>query len=613
MRTTAETSAAPSLLTSRIFASRLLRSAALAAVLAALPARGELRWTSVRVDADLLADGTVEVTEKHVLVASGISFAATRWLDVRRPGVPELVEVVRVDGEGRETKLEAGSLWEADRYEWNGATVTWALRPGSSTPWEAPTTLVYRLKWKAYGALTPVWGPRPEARPMPGAPLGERLAVRWRETREALARAGERPLHRYVLDLNVAAPSRQGPIEALDYGLAGDDAWAFAGNFMFVTLDKALPGDEGVDLSFLFDRKEGDRPSGIDVLGPAALVGLAFVPAAGGLFLLGRTLLAWRRRRPKPAPQVPLPDRPEALSPEVFASLFGDGVPLAPMADEVWVRLRDEKSVVLDRQQPPNLALRRDLADLRPPEAALVRLLFGDRGALPLEEAREAAARLGDRLDEAVDQAFDEEVRLRVGADQPRDAGRNERAQDVAELSSTLVVALLLPFALMSAPTAEKAAAIAGALAAAAVLYLATRKARDAGLGSGSGFVAAAGAILVSAVFLVATYLHGGPPDVLRSALFAVVALFVARAGFVGARPGEPKRVSPLQAWALEQREALRERLLRSGGEVEPAEAPWFRAAGLEVSLTEPGVPGNDMEELLGFSSGGGEPGDAEG
>lgn len=593
----------PPLLTSAILARRLLRVAAFAAALAALPARGELRWTAVRVDADLLADGTVEVTENHVLLASGESFAATRWLDVRRPGVPELVEVVRVDREGRETKLEAGSLWEADRYEWDGTILRWSLRPGNAASWEAPTSLSYRLKWKLHGALTPVWGPRPEARPMPGRPLGERLAARWRETREALARAGERPLHRYVLDLNVAAPSREGPIEALDYGLTGDDAWAFGGDFMRVTLDRALPPDEGIDLSFLFDRRAGDRPAGVDGASPAALAGLALVPAAAGAFLLARTFLAWRRRRGKPAPAAALPDRPEELSPEVFAALFQPGPPGEPKLHEVWVRLRDEKVVVLDRQEPPNLVLRRDAAELRPPEAAFVRLLFGERGALPLAEARSTVAALGERLDEAVALAFDEEVLHRVGDAGPRTTEPNERSLDVSELVPTLVVALLIPFAQLHQPTSAKAAAIAGVLATAAVLFLATRKARNAGLGSGSGLVAAAGAVLVSVVFLAATYLHGGPPDVLRSVLLAVVALFVVRAGFVGARPAAQKSASPLRAWALEQREALRERLLRGGGEVEPAEAPWFRAAGLEVSLTEPGVSRDEFEELLGAFS----------
>jgi hypothetical protein len=582
------------------------------ASLAALPARGELRWTSVRVDADLLADGRAEVTEKYVLLATGESFAATRRLDTRLPAVPELVEVVRLDQEGRETKLEAGTLWEADRYEWNGTSVTWALRPGNASPWEEPTTLIYRLKWRLYGGLTPVWGPRPAARPMPGSPLGERLAARWRETREAFARRGERPRHRYVLDLNVAAPGREGSIETLDYGLAGDNAWGFGGNFMTVTLDRALPPDEGIDLSFLFDRKAGDRPPGVDVAGPAALVGLALAPAAAGVFLLARTLLAWRRRRPRTESDVALPDRPEALSPELFGSLFRESVPLAPMADEVWIRLRDEKIVAVDRQQPPSLVLRRDPSDLRPPEAALVRLLFGERSALPLAEAREKVAELGDRLDEAVDHAFDEEVRSRVGDVKSRGSSRSERSRDGAELSSTLFVALLLPFALIAASTGEKAAAIAGTLAAAAVLFLSTRKARDAGFGALSALVAAAGAALVSALLLAATYLHGGPPDVLRSALLAVVALFVVRAGFVGARPGEAERESPLRSWALAQREALRERLLRGGGEVEPGEAPWFRAAGLEVSLTEPGVAGDDMEELLGVSSGSEEPDEPE-
>jgi hypothetical protein len=38
---------------------------------------------------------------------------------------------------------------------------------------------------------------------------------------------------------------------------------------------------------------------------------------------------------------------------------------------------------------------------------------------------------------------------------------------------------------------------------------------------------------------------------------------------------------------------------------MEPAEAPWFRAAGMEVSLSEPGAPEGDLEEVLGLFEGG--------
>lgn len=547
-----------------------------------------------------------------MVVASGESFAATRWLDTRRPAVPELVELVRIDPAGGETKLETGTLWEHDRYEWNGATVTWALRPGSSAPWEAPTTLSYRLRWKVRGALTPVWGPRPEARPMPGSPLGERLAVRWRETRGAFGKAGRSPLGRWVLDLNVAAPSREGPIEALDYGLVGDDAWSFAGNFMTVTLDRALPPGEGIDLSFLFDRKAGDRPPGVDLVGPAALVGLALVPAAAGVFLLARTLLAWRRRQPESGPPVALPERPEAISPEIFASLFGDSSPLAPVADEVWERLRNEKVVVVDRQEPPNLVLRRDVSELRPPEAAFVRSLFGERSALPLARAREVAASLDDRLHEAVDRAFDGEVVLRVGEARRLDAARSDGVGDRAELVPTGLVLVLVPFAFGAASIPEKVAAVIGALAVAAGLFLAARKARDAGFGPLCALGPAIGSILLAGFLVAWTYLHDGPPDHLRTLLLSGTALLVVRAGFVGARPGEAREESPLRPWALAQREALRERLLRGGGEVEPGEAPWFRAAGLKVSLTEPGVADDDLETVLGPLSGEEGPGEPE-
>ncbi len=585
-------------------------------MLAALPADAELRWASVRVDADLEADGTVVLTEKHVLVASEGSFVATRRLDPRQPAFPELLEVVLLDPAGGEKKLEEGTLYEPDRYAFDGTTLSWALRPSNAPPWEAPTTLTYRLRWKARGAMTPVWAPRPRARPMPASSLGERLSERWRETREALKRAGPSPLHRYVLDLNVAAPGREGPIETIDYGLVGHKSWSFAGNFMFVTLERALPADEGIDLSFFFDREDEERPSGVDTLFPAALLGLALLPVAAGLYLLGKTLLAWRRQRlPKVSEPRPLPDRPEALSPELFAALFGERAPLAPAADEVWSRLRNAKGVVVDRQEPPNLVLRADPSDLRSPEAALVGLLFGERGSLPLAEARRTAARLGTRLDESVEAAFSGEAQLWVGEGERLDAARpRERIFDVAEVFPVACVVGLVPLAFVDAPLGMKVAGVAAALAVAAALFFAARKVRDAGFGALSALVPATASLPIAAVLLALSWLDPEPRTDVFGALFLTLsALLVVRTGFVGARPGAKREMSPLRAWALEQKEVLRERLMRSGGEVEPAEAPWFRAAGLEVSLTEVGVGIDDLEEILGFSSGGEEQGEAEG
>ena len=338
---------------------------------------------------------------------------------------------------------------------------------------------------------------------------------------------------------------------------------------MFVTLERALAPGEGVDLSFLFDRKVEERPAGVDHLFPAALLGLALLPVAAGLFLLVRNLLAWRRqrRRKAPAPR-PLPERPEALSPEVFGSLFSERTPLAPAAGEVWRRLRDAKAVVVDRQEPPNLVLRADPSDLRPPEAALVGLLFGDRGSVPLAQARETAARLGGRLDGAVEAAFSGEALLWLAEAERFDAAQPERGRDVAEATPVAFVVGLVPLAFADATLGVKVAGVA-------------------------------------AVLLAFSWLDPEPrTDVFRALFLSLSALLVVRAGFVGTRPGAKRETAPMRAWALEQREALGERLLRGGGEVDPAEAPWFRAAGLEVSLSEPGVPGDDMEEALGVPSG---------
>lgn len=597
----------PPLLTSAILGRRLFPAAAFAATLSAHPAAADLRWTSVLVDADLDADGTVVVTEKHVLVASGSSFVATRRLDPRPPAFPEPLEVVLLDPSGGERRLEHGAILGADLYTFDGTTLSWAIRPEGAPPWEAPTTLTYRLRWKAWGAMTPVWAPRPRARPLPGSTFGERLSARWRETREALKRAGPNPLRRYVLDLNVAAPGREGPIEALDYGLSGHDSWSFVGNFMFVTLERPLSGDEGVDLSFFFDREDRKIPSGVSHDLPAALLALSVLPVVAGVYLLGRNLLAWRRRRrPRAVAPTPLPDDPEALSPELFASLFGEGEPRPPGAGTVWRRLRDAKAIVVDRQEPPNLVLRADPADLRPPEAALVWLLFGERGSLSLAETRERAGRLDGRLDEAVDEAFGREVQTWLGEGGRLEAPRPaERDRDVAEAAPTAFVLGLVPLALRGGPLGTGIAAGLAVLTVAATALFAARKIRDAGFGALSALVPAAASLPLAAALLAFSWLDPEPrPDVLPALFLSISAILVVRAGFVGARPGRKTEPSPLRAWALEQREALRERRMRGGGEVEPAEAPWFRAAGLEVSLTEPGAPEGDLEEVLGLSGG---------
>lgn len=596
----------PPLLTSAILARRLLPAAAFAATLVAHPAAADLRWTSVRVDADLGADGTVVLTERHVLVASGSSFVATRRLDPRPPAHPELLEVVFLEPSGGERKLEHGAILGADHYTFDGTTLSWALRPEGAPPWEGPTTLTYRLRWKAWGAMTPVWAPRPATRPRAARSLGDRLSERWNETREALRRAGPNPLRRYVLDLNVAAPGREGPIETLDYGLAGDDSWTFAGNFTSVTLARALARDEGLDLSFLFDRGDGGIPSGVAHDLPAALLALSIVPAVAGATLLGKNQLAWRRRRRPPvSAPPPLPDRPEALSPELFAALLGEGAPRAPGAGTVWRRLRDAKAVIVDRQEPPNLVLRADAAELRPPEAALVGLLFGERGSVPLAEARESAARVDRWLDETVAEAFGRELELRVGEGERLEAPRPpERARDVAEAAPTAFVLGLVPLAFQGGPLGTRIAGGVVVLAVAAAVFLAARRVRDAGFGALSALVPAAASLPLAATLLAFSWLDPEPrPDVLRALFLSVSAILVVRAGFVGARPGKKAEPSPLRAWALEQREALRERLTRGGGEVEPAEAPWFRAAGMEVSLAEPGVPEGDLEAILGLST----------
>ncbi len=578
----------------------------MAASIATPTALADVRWKSLRVDADLLADGTLELTERHILAAAGSSFTASRPLDVRAPAIAELVDLVAVEPGGAERKLEEGSVADGDRYQIVDGRLTWSLSPAWSAPWDAPRELAYRLRWRVHGAVTPVWAPRPASRLMAASPGGVRLADRWRETREALKRAGPAPLRRYVLDVNLAGAGREGPVEALDYGLAGDSSWSFAGNFMFVSLDAALPPGEGVDVSFLFDRPAGDRPGGVDLLFPAALVALALLPLPAAAVLLAKALLAGRRREPAGGtPAGPLPDRVEALSPEILASLLGESDPRTPTAGEVWARLRNENAVVVDRQDPPNLVLRADPADLRPPEAALVGALFGGRGGMPLAEARDAVSRLGGRLDEAVGAAFASEYQLWAGEEERFAKAPSVPGRDLADLVPVALVFVLVPLALGNASLLEKGAGVVATLAVAAGLFLAARRVRKAGFASLSALVPAALSPVLCVGLFAVSWLDPAPPsDLFRAMLLSGTALLVLKAGFVGARQGEARPASPISRWALDVREALRERHLRRGGEVDPAEAPWLRAAGFEVSLSEAGVADSDLEDLLGYGPG---------
>ena len=180
-----------------------------------------------------------------------------------------------------------------------------------------------------------------------------------------------------------------------------------------------------------------------------------------------------------------------------------------------------------------------------------------------------------------------------------------ERSRDIAEVTPVAFVVGLVPLAFVDAPLGLRVAGVAATLALAAAVFFAARKARDTGFGALSALVPAAVSLPLAATLFAFSWLDPEPQtDVFRALFLSAAAILVVRTGFVGARPGERRETAPLRVWALEQKEALRERLLRGGGEVEPAEAPWFRAAGLEVSLSEPGVPGDDMDEVLGVPSG---------
>jgi hypothetical protein len=584
---------------------RRLPVTALVATLAAPPAVAELRWASVRVDANLEASGTLELTEKHVLVASDGSFVATRRLDARRPAEAEFVEIVFLDPGGEERKLTRGTVGEEDRYDFELArsSLSWTLRPANERPWERPTTLAYRIRWRVRGALTPVWGLRPVPRPMPDSTWSDRIAARWRETREALRRAGLNPFRRYVLDVNLAGPGREGPIEALDYGLTGDDSWTFVGDFMTAKVERAVQAGEGVDVSFLFDWRGGTPPVGVSRVLPALEVAFPLLVLAFTAGWLVENRQARAALRTRNGSSEPVPPEPEALSPEVFASMLDGTRPVAPRASEVWFRLRDGKSIVIDRQGTANLVLRVEPGRLRPPEAALARAVFDERRTLPLVEAREVAAGLGDRLSGLVRDAFDREVRDWLGeAEQAAEAPLFPRGKG-HQLDR--VVFLLSLFGLLGSGVSVpgKAAVVLATAAVAVGLLLAVRRVRDAGFGFGGALVPVALSLPLTALLLAATYLDPSVPDVAMITLPS--ALVVVRAGFLGARPRPGRDRSPLRLWALGQREALRERLTRTGGEVDPGEAPWFHAAGLEVSLSEPGVPDDDLEEVLGWSSAG--------
>lgn len=542
------------------------------------------------------------MTEQYVLLASDDAWIASRRLDTRAPAFGEFVEVASIAPDGTATRLSSGGYGDAGRYLAEGERVTWTLRPEKEGPWPAPTELRFVLRWKVRGALTRVLAPRPLSRPRPGATFAGRLAGRWRETAEAFRRAGRDPSRRYVLDLNLAAPGRGGPVEALEYGLSGDAAWRFVGPFMTVALDRPLPDDEGVDLSFFFDRVAPGRPAS-DTFHPALLVALALVPLLVAAVHVVRALFR-RRRRLREAQAMRCPERPEQLSPELFRSLFEEGPPRAPGAGDAWARLRNGGAVAVDRQEPPNLVLRADLSELRRPEAALAGAVFRERTVLPVAKARAEAAELAPLLAERVEAAFAEEKAEWIGegfAAAPKVA--ETRLLDAGVRLRAFFVGACLFLAAFDEPLEVQVAAVAVALAAALGLFFLARTARRAGTALDGVLVPAAASLLLAPLVPALAYLPAVATKPFGDVPPALAAWLVLGIGFEGARGTPPAVEAGIRAWARASREEMRERLVRSGGEVGPTEAPWFRAAGLEVSLSEPGVSADDLEAVLGVPS----------
>jgi hypothetical protein len=141
--------------------SSLLRTAAAAAagwaaVLAAAPAAQarELHWKSLRVAAELDADGVLRIRERQHMVMSGDWNGGERVFALRPRQEVVLHGMNRIDpATGAARPMVEGDLDAVDEYGWvTGGALRWRSRLPGDPPFDG-TEIVYELDYSFYGAL----------------------------------------------------------------------------------------------------------------------------------------------------------------------------------------------------------------------------------------------------------------------------------------------------------------------------------------------------------------------------------------------------------------------------------------------------------------------------
>jgi hypothetical protein len=126
---------------------------ALAAGADAAHAQRELHWREFAVTARLAADGTLEISERHVVVFTGDWNGGERAFRLARTHELRLDGVYRREPGGDWRRLERGSLDRVDRWDWaSRGVLRWRSRLPGDPPFAA-AELEYRLDYRLRNVL----------------------------------------------------------------------------------------------------------------------------------------------------------------------------------------------------------------------------------------------------------------------------------------------------------------------------------------------------------------------------------------------------------------------------------------------------------------------------
>jgi hypothetical protein len=316
----------------------------------AAPARADVVWTLLDVQARLDDAGRLHVVETHHLrledgLAEGLSLFREFGLGADQSLV--LHRLTRMGPGAEEVPLERRDVSGPDEFQY------YALGHAhySIPPLPPGSELALRFEYEVVNAVAPAFG----IGAAPG-PLGEEwhLASPIARARQILAdwrEARPDPQRRYRLDHDVLFPSRDGPafqVRQVDYRLEYAEAWRMVDPE--AELATVIP-DVSYRVRQLFEYLPEGRPSGAAfepaVLRLASIAALLLGAAVLWLALLAIEGLGTRGKVDRAFVEETL----RGLAPEQVSALAGE-VTVAPDPERLLVRLALERKLAIEVRPP---------------------------------------------------------------------------------------------------------------------------------------------------------------------------------------------------------------------------------------------------------------------